>query len=257
MITIYNNEPICLVDLSYFIFYRYFAIQKWLKMSDSVLTQEEMLTKFGKVFHDHLKNITKKLKIKPCNIILVGDCRREDIWRNDIYSKYKQRESTINSEIFPYVYNTIIPFLKEIQFIRSDRLEADDVAFVLTNHLKNSIVIITNDNDYLQMINEKTQIVNLPNFKDITSRCKGSARVGLLTKVLGGDPSDTIDGVVSKKVTTLLLEKTEEEINDYMIENGLKEKYDLNLTLIDMKFIPDHLQKQVTDKVSIVYENEP
>ena len=254
MIKIHNNEHICILDLSYFIFYRYFALQKWMKMSETTLTHEELLQKFSKVFQDHLGNISKKLKISRKNIIMVGDCKRCDIWRNNIYSDYKQRESTIPSDIFPYVYEHIIPTLKDIQFICVDTMEADDIAFILTKHLKNDITIITNDNDYLQMLNEKTRIVNLPSFKDISSRCNDNGRIGLLTKVLCGDPSDTIDGVVSKKVAKELIEKdvhNDRFIEEYMIEHGLKEKYDLNMTLIDMSNIPDHLEKEVLEKVSI------
>ena len=76
MIKIHNNEHICILDLSYFIFYRYFALQKWMKMSETTLTHEELLQKFSKVFQDHLGNISKKLKISRKNIIMVGDCKR-------------------------------------------------------------------------------------------------------------------------------------------------------------------------------------
>lgn len=256
-IIIHNDDPLCIIDLSYFIFYRYFALQKWMKMSETTLTDEEMLLKFTKVFQDHLKNVSKKLKIPPKNIIMVGDCRRSEIWRNDIYPQYKQRDSSIPPNIFPFVYENIIPTLKDIQFICIESLEADDIAYVITSYVKNDVTIITNDNDYLQMLNEKTRIVNLPSFKDISDRCKDNPRVGLMTKVLCGDPSDTIEGIVSKKVAKELIEQDANDhqfIEKYMIEHGLKEKYDLNMRLIDMSNIPLELKEKVLH--SMRYKNE-
>tara|TARA_B110000444_G_C18313114_1_gene354942 strand:- start:27 stop:479 length:453 start_codon:yes stop_codon:yes gene_type:complete len=149
------------------------------------------------------------------------------------------------------VYDHIIPKLKDVQFIRIDHMEADDIAFILTRHLKNDITIVTNDNDYLQMLNEKTKIVNLPSFNDISTRCQNDPRVGLLTKVLCGDPSDTIPGIVSKTVAKTLILQTEAEIETYMVRNGLKDKFDMNLTLIDMINIPDHLKECVIECIEI------
>ena len=78
-----------------------------------------------------------------------------------------------------------------------------------------------------------------------------------MTKVLCGDPSDTIEGIVSKKVAKELIEHdapNNQFIEKYMIEHGLKEKYDLNMRLIDMSNIPQDLKEKVLH--SMRYKNE-
>lgn len=252
MIFINRTSKICLIDLSYFIFYRYFALKKWMSFSGKELDEDEFIEKFKKLFVQNLKKICKTLKIEPKNTILVGDCFRKNIWRNKHYPEYKQnRENKINKNIFMTVYETIIPELKDFQYIHLDELEADDICYIMTKYLENEIVIITNDNDYLQMINEKTIIVNLPLFKSICGRCNNNAKEGLLTKVLVGDRSDNIKGIVSKQIACSLI-SNESELPSYMKENNLEESFNLNMLLIDMSNIPEELVKNVKNCISFI-----
>ncbi len=93
------NPTFIFVDGSYYCFYRYFALHQWWK---NAYPEEELedpyenitfVDKFRKTFVEHLEKIPKKLKIhndgsKP--ILIVGkDCKRENIWRNELFSKYK------------------------------------------------------------------------------------------------------------------------------------------------------------------------
>ena len=256
MITINSEEVVCLVDLSYYVFYRYHALKRWLILSEKTLEGEDFLKKFGDLFIGHLKNISRKLKVKYNNIILVGDCRRKDIWRNNIYDGYKDRKSNMDIDVFTYMYDHILPNfpkpLNKIQFICGDNLEADDVVYIITKQIPNRIIILTNDNDYLQMINDNITCVNLPAFNNIGERCKHSGRVGLLSKVCLGDPSDNIKGLISKKEFNTLLDKSDSEIETYMEKHGLNEKYKLNRKLICLEHIPEALCENIRNKISIV-----
>ena len=85
-----------LIDISYFIFYRYYALIGWWRLAkpDDLLGNPienlEFVEKFKKTFVDKIREIPKKLKIK--NYIITGatDCSRVDIWRNSLYDKYKE-----------------------------------------------------------------------------------------------------------------------------------------------------------------------
>jgi 5'-3' exonuclease len=248
-----NSEPVLLIDFSYYIIYRFFALQSWFKISETVFDEDLFLTKYKALFLSHLTKIIKKTNIKSHNVILVGDCTRSNIWRMDLFSQYKgnrdklQEKSPINKNIFPIIYDDIVPSLKEkgIQFVCIDKLEADDVIYHITKNISNNITIITNDNDYLQMVKENISIVNLPSLKSITNRGLGCAKSDLLNKILCGDPSDNIPSIVGKKQATKLLKLTSEELDTYILENDFQDKFDLNSTLIDMKNIPCELCENI------------
>jgi 5'-3' exonuclease len=251
MITINKLDKLCLIDLSYYVFYRYFALRKWMSYSEKELSESELLEKFEKLFISNLKKTCKQLNVKPKNTILVGDCLRSDIWRNSHYPNYKQlRESTIHPKMFPIVYDRILPALKDFQFISMKSLEADDICFILSKHLENDMVILTNDNDYLQMIRNNLDIVNLPSYKSICARCNYSAKEGLLNKVLTGDPSDNISGLVSKAVAKTLIQD-DEKLQTYLKFHNLEGKYNLNKLLIDMNNIPEDLKNNVLAEIKM------
>ena len=71
-----TKENIVFVDLSYFIFYRYYALIQWWKLAkpeenlDNPSLNEDFINKFKKTFIEKFNEIPKKLKIK--NFILIG-----------------------------------------------------------------------------------------------------------------------------------------------------------------------------------------
>ena len=76
-----------LIDGSYFIFYRYYAVKQWFKFSHPEEKTEtdalhiDFINKFKTTFHDKMLEIPKKLNIEN-PITLVGkDCPRKEIWR--------------------------------------------------------------------------------------------------------------------------------------------------------------------------------
>ena len=92
------SQSFLLIDGSYFIFYRYYALINWFKLArkEQILNKEnppienmEFLEKFKKTFNDKMIEIKKKLKIENPIIIVGRDCPRATIWRMKYLSSYK------------------------------------------------------------------------------------------------------------------------------------------------------------------------
>src|SRR6056300_1406338 len=144
IISLNKNNNIILIDCSYYIFHRYFATYRWFSF--------QKICKFWKTTKD--------------NIVLCNDCVRSDIWRNDLYDKCKSartQKTNFNKKIF-HIFGEYIKQL-EIKNLSSERLEGDDIVYITQKNLKNSttknIVIITNDNDFLQLVDKNVLIYNM------------------------------------------------------------------------------------------------
>jgi 5'-3' exonuclease len=89
------NPTFIFIDGSYYCFYRYYALLTWWKNAHPETNLEEpyenkdFVDKFKKTFVEKLLAIPKKLKIKKPNLILSKDCKRENIWRMELFPKYK------------------------------------------------------------------------------------------------------------------------------------------------------------------------
>jgi 5'-3' exonuclease len=257
-INIDDKEDVLLIDFSYFCIYRYYALMSWFKLSETEYDEEIFFEKYKKLFVTNIKKVIKKFKLTNRNVILVGDCGRKNIWRLGVYNKYKEnrdkldeRENAINPKVFTVIYNEIVPDLKQmgLQYICVDMLEADDIVYRITRKISNNIVILTNDNDYLQMINSKIQIVNLPSFKSIHNRCTGCPDKDLRLKILCGDTSDNIPSLVGKKQGMKMIDCDDDTLYEYLREQGLTERYEMNKTLIDMRMVPEKLMEKIIIKI--------
>jgi len=253
MIRIDSTQDVLLIDFSYFYIYRYYALTAWFKISETPYDEELFIEKYKNLFITNLNKITKKCKVKVNNVILAGDCYRKQIWRCNIFDKYKEnrdkvedKEHMINPKIINMIYTDIIPLLVEkgYQYVCIDKLEADDIIFCITKQLDNKITILTNDNDYLQMIKENIDIVNLPSLKSIKNRGTGCPKKDLRMKILCGDPSDNIPSLMGKKQAMKMIDD-EDQIEEYIQKNDLQDKYEMNTKLIDMRMIPEDLKEMV------------
>jgi 5'-3' exonuclease len=142
------------------------------------------------------------------------------------------------------------------------RLEADDVVYLVTKLLKTkgfarNIVILTNDNDYLQIrdIGDNIYIYNMSNI-DLTTRSVGSPSTDLLVKIMMGDVSDNIPPMCSKmgKKTALKLAcMSQDERESFIIKQGIAcvEQFAKNEQLISLKCIPMDLAQTCTSLYNI------
>jgi 5'-3' exonuclease len=266
-----EKEVIVLVDLSNFIFHRFHAVSTWCKMSNNVFeTDQQYIDMYERMFEKHLLNIAKKCKCnkKWSNLFLMADCPREDIWRNKYYKEYKKnRELRVKQDIIPQIFNKtyseIIPRLREknkFNLIKIDTAEADDIVGIAKSYYRNKypkiqIVIISNDNDYIQLVDEYTTIYNHA-FKNLVERIPKEiidstsiANLGdvfLTYKILKGDVSDNIAPVskmTSKKFIELCL--NDEALKVSMEDEKFKKNYNTNNLLINLRMTPDNIRSDV------------
>jgi len=258
------NPTFIFVDGSYYCFYRYFALQQWWKNAypdeplDDPYQNEKFVEKFRKTFVDNLEQIPKKLKIhkdpiKP--ILIVGkDCKREDIWRNDIFKDYKANRGNrpedgfMGGPFFKMAYEEEL-FQKggAKAILKHPRLEADDcialsVKYLLDKYPLCKIYIITSDRDYLQLNAHNVDLFTLT-YKNLADgkTSTGNAVDDLKIKIIMGDTSDNIPSVFPKcglKTAQKCIED-EEFFKKKMANNPLYyEQYKLNEQLVNFDKIP-------------------
>ncbi len=110
---------IILIDISYYIFYRYYALHSWWKLAkpDEELVvpieNEEFVEKFKKTFVEKINEIPKKLKIhKQAFKILAGkDCPRNTIWRHSLIKKDSVMKEYKENRIYDDTF-MVCPFFK-------------------------------------------------------------------------------------------------------------------------------------------------
>lgn len=264
-----DNQPnFILIDGSYFIFYRYFAILNWFKLAkkDQIIDKDnppeenkEFINKFVKTFHTKLTEIPKKLKInksKTKPIMLIGrDCPRQDIWRMDLLKTYKANrvydDTFLGGPFFKKAYNDNL-FQKggAKTIFRHPKLEADDCLAILTKNILSkypeaNIYIITSDMDYLQLARPNVHLYDLK-FKKLTERKSSfnNAKKDLFIKILTGDKSDNIKGVFKKcgpKTACKYFDNLELFKQKLEQQEGALERYNLNQKIIDFNMIPQNL----------------
>jgi 5'-3' exonuclease len=253
IIRLNKNNNIVLVDCSYYIFHRYFATMRWYKFQKDYI--EIDVNKnidnliFINAFYKHIDNDIKKIckiwKTNKNNIVLCNDCLRSDIWRNDLYDKYKatrNQKNNFNKHIFS-IFNEYIKKLG-LQSIHSDRLEGDDIIYLTHKNIKtkinSKIIIITNDNDFLQLLDTTVLIYNMQ-FKELKVRGYNNANINLLFKAIYGDKSDNIPKIgpgITKEKALIIASLPNNERLKYFSENNLLESFEFNMCLISFEKIP-------------------
>tara|TARA_B000000557_G_C20806831_1_gene458074 strand:- start:525 stop:1331 length:807 start_codon:yes stop_codon:yes gene_type:complete len=255
-----------LIDAGYYCFYRYFATQTWYnfktKNSDSAETpakpseNPEFIEKYKKIFIEKMQEIPKKLKITDPIIMVGKDCPQSDIWRNELFQKYKKNRTNENDvgAFFKMVYREKLFEKAGASIVMSHpHLEADDciaitVKNILAKHPDSKITIITSDMDYLQLANSNVSLYNLA-FKPLnTSKNScGNPEKDLFCKIVAGDKSDNIPSVFprcGKKTAEKYFE------NQDLFEKKLQESeeaqaiYKRNRTIIDFNCIPQQLVEE-------------
>ena len=279
-----SDQVFILVDTSYWIFYRYFAILQWWKhvnpdkdLFENPYENKEFVEKFIKTFVESLETFKKKQKLHkqrskpaiPCTIIAARDCSRKDIWRNSLYNQYKETrdkdDSFMGGPFFKHVYKEDNKLLYEAganHVLQFPTLEADDVIaiskkFIREKYPDAQIYIVANDHDYLQLLDNNTEIINFQN-KNLRESKKvfPEADKNLFYKIILGDKSDNIMPVFKKcgpktceKYYTnyiLLEEAFKNEENSY-------EKFILNRKLISFDEIPGELVNNFLNEYKEVY----
>lgn len=273
-----STSTVLFVDTSYFIFYRYYAILNWFRRSlkkdetldvSGLLENKVFMDKYAKKFEETITGLIKQHKVEDgSNMVFVRDCCRDKIWRHNHTTGYKatreEKLDTFNKEIFVYTYNVLLPKMQEkygIQVYGHYCLEADDVIAIITTELlnrddnTNNIAIITNDNDYIQLLSHpkveggsaKLTIMNLQE-KHISLRVGCTPREYCLVKKIMGDKSDNIPPIAKKcgDKTSLKLAKDSALLEKLLCsDEAIRTQFVLNELLTDFNCIPVELKKEV------------
>lgn len=275
------NNPYLLVDSSYLTYSRFYATVTWFKKSlnreinENLFETDEFLNRFKENYFINIYQFQEKYHIPNENVFIIRDCPRETIWRKEITEEYKAtRDNECKFEdmkfnigkLFRYTYNTIYPEVETIYKIcKFDKLEADDIIgtfhkLIRKRDYKKMIIILTNDHDFLQLIDHHTYIWNTQN-KLINNKTEYNAEQVLLKKIILGDISDNISPITSD--ITLVNEWLTDSKKFYKLletDNELREKYDKNKKLIDLREIPMDLkiiiEEYFKQNVKLKYNNK-
>lgn len=270
------HKPILLIDTSYYVFYRYFATYNWCKKQndkltvDTVMNDEQFMTKYSKMFEKTLLELCKVNKVSEySNVVFVKDCPRDKIWRHTHISGYKEnrddKSHSFNKSVFTYTYQTLIPSLEQqygIQVFGHDNLEADDVVAIIATKIMDGynteLVIVTNDNDYIQLHNHSNstnlKITNLQG-THISNRVGCEPKVYIQMKKILGDKSDNIPAIMKKcgEKTALKYATNNDLLLEVFKNNTLaKQQFDLNERMVDFQYIPDDLRHAVVDRLEFL-----
>jgi len=262
------NPTFIFVDGSYYNFYRYFALMQWWKNAypeeplDDPYQNEKFVEKFKKTHVENLKQMPKKLKITKdvTPIMIVGrDCKRENIWRNELFPQYKanrangQEDGFMGGPFFKMAYDDNL-FIQggAKAILKHPKLEADDCIALSVKHLVNRypqchIYIITSDRDYLQLNAHNVDLYNLT-YKNIAEKnSTGNPKDDLEIKIIMGDTSDNIPSVFPKcgPKTALKCIEDPEFFKKKMNDNPeYYKQYKLNQQLVNFNNIPENLVEE-------------
>ena len=261
------NPTFIFVDGSYFCFYRYYALMNWWKNAypdeplDDPYQNSKFVDKYKKTFVQNMKQLPKKLGIPKTTtpIIIVGkDCKRENIWRNEIYPGYKATRANgpedgfMGGPFFKMAYEEELFIEGGAQTILShQKMEADDcialsVMYLIQKYQSPNVYIITSDRDYLQLSSPIVKIYNL-GFKNIAENksSTGNPTHDLKIKIIMGDTSDNIPSIFPKCGPKTAIKCIEDPIFLKKKMDSCStsyEQYELNKRLVDFNQIPIELQ---------------
>ena len=257
-----TTQTFIFIDGSYFCFYRFYSLMNWWKNAspddplEDPYQNDTFVTKFKKTFIENVEQIPKKLKldkkIKP--ILIVGkDCKRENIWRNEFFPKYKANRETegfMGGPFFKMAYEEELFQQGGAKMIlKHPKLEADDciavsVKYLVDKYPKCNIYIITSDRDYLQLNSHNVHLYNLA-FKNIAeSNSTGNSKNDLEIKIIMGDKSDNIPSVFPKcgpKTAQKCIEDSEYFKKKMSDNPEYYKQYELNQKLVNFDNIPQDL----------------
>jgi 5'-3' exonuclease len=266
-----------IIDTSYAVFYRFYAIKSYLKISKNKMEIELSMkdVKFKDMFKKTFKKMIYDLtrKFKPDKIIFALDCENSKIWRNNLMEGYKgnRKNNDFDGTVFPFTIQEILPELQsemlnftirkklhrtDVYIMFEEKAEADDMVYIYckrTDAKEKKKIIITSDNDYLQLLDTNTEIFDLKG-TDLRTKSLGDSGKDILIKVLGGDPSDNIPKLLTKMKTLEMIKNLKYKEICNLFENDsngtTRERFRLNMNLVNMSKIPESIVKKALLKLT-------
>lgn len=252
------NKKILFLDTSYIVFYRYYSLVNWWKLSheDSIDTSvplpQEFLDKYMKTFKEMISSLKKRYNISCIgNIVFAKDCSRDAIWRMKHYPEYKgtrddiKRQQSFHKQIFEFTFQTVLPQIQGVTFISHPHLEADDCIAITVKHIRTTlnydteIIVITNDNDYVQLHIYDVTLCNLQH-KSLFDRIDDVHTYIELKRIMG-DVSDNIPAIATKigpKTAKSLIENPDKLAKKLECKE-CRDRYEINHLLVHFDRIPE------------------
>lgn len=197
------------------------------------------------------------------NVVLAVDDIKS--WRKEYHYRYKEnrkknrKKSNIDWNKFFSVY---ISFFDDIgkylpfKVFKLDRCEADDIIATIVKNFNNNYVIVSNDEDYLQLLKSNKVQLYSPLKKSFLT-CENPELHVIKTALMGQAKHDIYNVKTpvdwdSEKRKPGLGPKTVEKIfeygyNEWLVKNNLTERFEENRKLIDYDFIPDDITRLIID----------
>lgn len=257
-------SKLLLIDLSYLIFYKYYALISWSKLTDTDLTD---LSIFKTKLYRNVEISILGLKKKYCadTVILAKDTPNQRGWRKELFGGYKSNRAHNDDnmcEVFTYIYTVAVPQISEeydFNIVSVEGVEADDVIATAVKRLYDQydITIVTNDHDFLQLINkyENLKIYNLQ-AKEIKQKYTDiELKHFTMWKVIKGDKSDAIPAI-DKKVgakTAIKLALNQDLLQARLSNPEVRQQFELNKKLMDFDCIPKDMAEMIEAKLKAIY----
>lgn len=157
-------------------------------------------------------------KYKPVSMLVAWDGGVPN-YRRKFYPNYKMNRNHDKDE----TYDSFVAQLRELSAVlpkcavvqvRREGIEGDDICYAASRMLEGNNLIVSGDDDLLQAVNDKVHvlqpgkmeiIVTPENFADVTGLAMPDPQLHdkyCMIKVLAGDSSDNITGIVGVGVKT-------------------------------------------------------
>ena len=199
---------------------------------------------------------------------MVIACDSGKVWRRQAFPNYKagrkaNREKSEHNwelifDILAKVKDEIKTFLP-YKVIELETAEADDIIAVLCRRIKEKILILSGDKDFIQLHNERIRQYN-PVLNKFVGKDENPS-LYIKEHILRGDRSDGIPNVLSddnvfiegRRQTPLSKKKIEAWVNEVVptFTEEQQKNYERNRQLIDLNCIP----KELEDKINREFEN--
>lgn len=259
-----------LIDGSYFIFYRYYALCVWWKLArkenepDNPCESERFMTKFRETVVSKIEELDGVLGLTNTRKYVGKDCPKCNIWRNEHINNYKtHRKNDANiGSLFKIVYGEDLFEKADCNAVlEHPQLEADDCLAIATKHIcakypDAKIWIITSDMDYLQLASDNVILMDLrfKNLRESKNSFKNS-QMDLFCKIVSGDKSDNIPSVFPRcgLKTAAKYYNDQDLFTKKMNENpDAKERYERNRLIIDFDYIPNGIVEQFNPSLTSI-----
>ena len=254
------------VDTSYVVFAKYYSTMSWYRKYvngnpdiPSITENRGFLDKFQNGFEACMRKLCARFGVPPHLVIYAKDCSKTSVWRRAVYPPYKEarvHNAQFNRDIFRFMYSSVLPaFISKHGgvIIENESSEADDIIAVCKTCISGELIIISNDNDCIQLEDKNTRVYNLM-LHDIGRR-KGELRPMqyLRSRIISGDRSDCIPSILSrhgmKTAARLVLTLGDEQLMRFVEDHGARESFERNSLLMDLTKIPAEMQEAVRGKV--------